>query len=41
MGGGSGVLATTAGGFFSGTGFLGGAVTKDFRMYYFRISGDE
>lgn len=32
-GGGSGFLAMTAGGFFSGTGFLGGTVTKDIRIY--------
>lgn len=32
-GGGSGFLATTAGGFFSGTGFLGGTVTKDIMIY--------
>lgn len=33
MVGGSGFLAMTVGGFFSGTGFLGGTVTKDFRIY--------
>lgn len=32
-GGGSGFLATAGATFFSGTGFLGGTVTKDSRVY--------
>jgi hypothetical protein len=33
-GGGSGFLATTGGAFFSGTGFLGGTVTKDIEFMF-------